>query len=284
MKILMANKFLYPRAGAETYMLTLSEELMAMGHEVKFFGMAHNENSYKDESSCVRLIDFSRSNSLKKMLGSISRVAINALLGTNRKVLDKLVAGFKPDIIHAHNIYNQISPRVFSNAIKQCPVIMTLHDFKPICPSYNCFVHSAPCTRCLGAKYYHCIFNKCVQGSLSRSTLASASSYYHMLMKTYQNCYSGYIAPSIFLKDLMVKSGVDESRIQVLKNFASEAGAFIPPGKSMFYGGRLCEEKGVKTLLDAYSMLPDKSIQLRIAGSGPDERALRDYAKQKNIM
>ena len=39
MKILMVNKFLYPRGGAETYMLKLGETLSAMGHEVQYFGM-----------------------------------------------------------------------------------------------------------------------------------------------------------------------------------------------------------------------------------------------------
>ena len=34
MKILMVNKFLYPRGGSESYMLKLGEEFTAMGHEV----------------------------------------------------------------------------------------------------------------------------------------------------------------------------------------------------------------------------------------------------------
>ena len=33
MKILMVNKFLYPRGGCETYMLNLAEELKAKGHD-----------------------------------------------------------------------------------------------------------------------------------------------------------------------------------------------------------------------------------------------------------
>ena len=39
MKILMVNKFLYPRGGSESYMLKLSEELKSQGHEVEYFGM-----------------------------------------------------------------------------------------------------------------------------------------------------------------------------------------------------------------------------------------------------
>ena len=44
MKILMVNKFLYPRGGSESYMLKLSEELKLQGHEVEYFGMLDAQN------------------------------------------------------------------------------------------------------------------------------------------------------------------------------------------------------------------------------------------------
>ena len=45
MKILMINKFLYPRGGSESYMLKLSEELSRQGHTVEFFGMFDEKNT-----------------------------------------------------------------------------------------------------------------------------------------------------------------------------------------------------------------------------------------------
>ena len=44
MKILMINKFLYPRGGAETYVFKLGEQLIKEGHEVQYFGMEHSDN------------------------------------------------------------------------------------------------------------------------------------------------------------------------------------------------------------------------------------------------
>ena len=41
MKILMVNKFLYPRGGAETYMLKLGTSLEKCGHTVEYFGMGN---------------------------------------------------------------------------------------------------------------------------------------------------------------------------------------------------------------------------------------------------
>ena len=45
MKILMVNKFLYPRGGCETYMLYLAEHLRKIGHEVEYFGMFDENNT-----------------------------------------------------------------------------------------------------------------------------------------------------------------------------------------------------------------------------------------------
>ena len=45
MKILMVNKFLYPRGGSESYMLYLAECLEKMGHQVEFFGMYDENNT-----------------------------------------------------------------------------------------------------------------------------------------------------------------------------------------------------------------------------------------------
>ena len=49
MKILMVNKFLYPRGGCETYMLELSKELTKMGHTVQYFGMQDDANTVGNE-------------------------------------------------------------------------------------------------------------------------------------------------------------------------------------------------------------------------------------------
>ncbi len=44
MRVLMVNKFLYPKGGAETYIFKLGEYLKAAGHEVEYFGMQDDKN------------------------------------------------------------------------------------------------------------------------------------------------------------------------------------------------------------------------------------------------
>ena len=44
MKVLLVNKYLYARAGAETALLHTRDLLLANGHEVIDFAMTHPEN------------------------------------------------------------------------------------------------------------------------------------------------------------------------------------------------------------------------------------------------
>jgi hypothetical protein len=37
------------------------------------------------------------------------------------------------------------------------PVVMTLHDYKPVCPNYRLYVDGRPCQRCLLACYRRAI-------------------------------------------------------------------------------------------------------------------------------
>ena len=51
MKILMINKFLYPRGGSESYMIKLGDELSKMGHTVEYFGMYDEKNTKENSLS-----------------------------------------------------------------------------------------------------------------------------------------------------------------------------------------------------------------------------------------
>ena len=45
MRILMVNKFLYPKGGAETYFLKIGKYFESIGHQVEYFGMFDKKNT-----------------------------------------------------------------------------------------------------------------------------------------------------------------------------------------------------------------------------------------------
>src|SRR5438477_309861 len=166
MRILMANKYLYPRAGAETYMLSVAAELKARGHEVAFFGMEHPENTKLGPLQTIPLIEFGVKHGAFNALKNITRAAAMSLTRSTQRRLDACIKSFKPDLIHAHNIYNQLSPALFSKYAGRIPIVMTVHDYKPVCPNYSLFTGGETCTRCLSHGFGQCVKNRCVQGSL----------------------------------------------------------------------------------------------------------------------
>ena len=67
MRILIVNKYLYRRGGAETYILKLGEYLGESGNDVEYFGMADERNEAGNRVGAYsENIDF-HSQSLKKL-------------------------------------------------------------------------------------------------------------------------------------------------------------------------------------------------------------------------
>jgi len=275
MKILQVNKFLYPKGGADKYCLTLISELEKLDNTVVPFGMADSRNlssvwsDYFSEN-----IDYHKSGNRFKI---VSRLIWNQEAALKfAKLLDET----KPDLIHAHNIYHQLSPSILIEAKKrQIPVVMTLHDYKLVCPNYLLFTHGKHCERCLSGNYLNCLTHNCYY-SYTRSGLASLESFLHnKLWHSYRDNVDLFIAPSNYLKQIMIKAGWAENKITVLIN---PAPSYSPKtdGTRLLYMGRLSVEKGVNILIEALKLTNE---YLDIAGQGPDEAKLKLLTKELQL-
>jgi glycosyltransferase involved in cell wall biosynthesis len=83
------------------------------------------------------------------------------------------------------------------------------------------------------------------------------------------------MAVSEFQRRLFVKAGFDPRQVVVKPNFVFDDG-WIGKGDGgfLFYAGRLAEEKGVRTLLNAARIL-GPGVGIKIAGEGPLEHEVR---------
>ena len=163
MKILQINKFHYLRGGAERHYLELSELLKSHGHEVIHFSMNDSRNEFSKYGKY-----FAKQVNLEKFsLVNIFKIFYNF---DAQKKLDSLLEAERPDIVHMHNIYHQLSPAII-NTIKKhnIPMVMTLHDYKIICPNYQLFSQGKICNSCIGQKYYNCLLKKCAKNSYKKS-------------------------------------------------------------------------------------------------------------------
>lgn len=283
MRILQVNKFNYIRGGAEKYFIEISQELEKAGHQVAIFSMHHPKNLKSPwDKYFVSRISFNESKLRDKLIAPF-RILYSF---EARRKFKKLLKDFKPDIIHIHNIYHQISPSILSVAWKyKIPVIMHLHDYKLICPNYQLFVDNKICYRCRGQKYYNCLRHKCFKRSFWQSLLATIEMYFHhKILNIYKKNISLFIAPSKYMKETVVSFGFPAEKIKVLYNFTDtnkEISDFDNNSYALYFG-RLSAEKGIDILLQAFK-LSKTSMKLKIVGSGPQEMDLKKLCTELSL-
>ena len=86
------------------------------------------------------------------------------------------IRDFKPDIIHVHNILPLVSPSIFYIAKKwKIPVVVTLHNYRLICPSATLFYNGAIYEKSIGSLFPFKAIWKGVYRKSSIQTAAGAA-------------------------------------------------------------------------------------------------------------
>lgn len=273
MKILLINKFFFSFGGSETALFQTAKMLRESGHEVIFFSMTHPKNNEARESFYfVSRVDFEKMESWWATIKAVRRL----LFGKDSHVkLEELLRKEKPDIAHLHNIYHHLSPAIIAT-LKKCgvPVVMTLHDYKIVCPAYKLFSHGAVCENCRGRRFYWCVLKKCVKNSRLKSLLCTIEVARH---RRFYEMIDAFISPSRFLMSKMAEMGF-QMHCRYIPNVISlqqksSAVAVDPP--QILYFGRLVEEKGIGLLIGAMKGIPATCL---IVGRGPGKKALQTLA------
>lgn len=280
MKILISNKFYYPRGGSEMYTMELARLLIKGGHEVAIFSMQHPNNlETKFADLFPREVDANKRD-FRNIFYSVIRPFGSSDVRRNFR---KILRDFNPDLVHLNNIHSQLSPVLALIAFKEkVPVVWTLHDHKLLCPRYDCIRNEQPCELCFKKK-----FNVVKYRCMKRSLLASLVAYFEALVwnkRLLEKTVGLFINPSFFLMNNMIKGGFDKAQMEVLPNFVmDEKLCEISLVRSDYYCyiGRLSKEKGVETLLDAASSLPQ--YNLIVVGTGPQDSELRKKFDLPNI-
>ena len=195
-----------------------------------------------------------------------------------RQKLSKLLATFRPDIAHAHNIYHHLSPSVLSLLHESgIPTVLTAHDLKLACPAYKMLNSQGICERCKGGNVLNLVKYRCIHNSLPISGLIAVESFIHRAFGLYRRNLDKLVAPSQFFRTKLMEWGWPGEMITHIPNYvrADEYQPEYKPGSYFLYFGRLAQEKGVDTLIRAAT---HAQVKLCIAGTGPDETKLKALA------
>jgi len=275
MRILVANKFWYRRAGLERVMLDEVRWLEAAGATVAHFSTAHPENDPSPWAEYfVPYLELGPHGGLT--LGEKALATLRLFRSTEAaRRFGRLLADFRPDIVHIHGIHRQLSPSILEVAHRRgVPVIQSLHDLHHICPS-DVMMRAGlePCEprRCGVLWYGACVRWRCVRGSLPASVLSAAETSWQRVTRVYERCVARFISPSRFHAARMREGGWTLP-IDIVPN-AVEQSTSSSAGRSGFVMiGRLAREKGIYIAAEAARRA---GVHLTIAGEGPLGAELR---------
>ena len=215
-----------PTGGAEVHVARLREGLAAAGHPVATFvpDRAH---------------------------GGIARV-LDVWDPIARRRLQRRIASFDPDVVHYHNILDELSTSVLGTGK---PSVLTVHDPRVLGIRY-------------GIDHGRSALSPVVIGRSAKNRLAAAR---------LRRSVHATIAPSLELADSLRRAGFP--RVHHLPNSAPVQPA-SPPGDEVVFVGTVSEHKGPHLLLDAFTRIASQhpGTTLRVVGDGPMLATLQQRA------
>ena len=280
MNILYLNNYNYLRGGAESVFLAEAELMEKYGNKVHIFSRQHPNN-------LPSLYDrfFPREMMTESLKPTISGVRSLWQLFYNwgaKRGLAKMLQGTRIDVAHAHNIYGGLTTSVLDVLYKKnVPILMTIHDYKLICPNYKLIAKKRICEDCKSGKFYMAVRNSCHKDSLMASAIYAIETYFNEWFQKYRKNVRFLIAPSRFIKAKFIEFGWPEKHIEYIPN-SLDLSKFEPqftPGNYFLFLGRLSSEKGILTLINAFMKIKSKNVKFLIVGEGPMRNQLERQAK-----
>lgn len=186
------------------------------------------------------------------------------------KAIQEIITKEKPDVAHVHNLYPLISPAILP-AIKKMgvPVVMTVHNYRLLCPNGLFYTNGAICEKCTGpAKELNCITQNC-EDSLFKSTGYALRNLWARTRRYYLNHVDTYLCLTEFQKQKLISNEFQDSKCIVVPNIYNKPitpiDYDVKQRHYIAFAGRLSPEKGLPVLMAAAKELPD--IQFRLAGA-----------------
>ncbi|MEG1955002.1 MAG: glycosyltransferase family 4 protein [Mucinivorans sp.] len=241
----------YSRTGGEEQVVALQTELLR--------GAGHSVRLYERDYAQMQGWRFPRLSNLFSAIYNRRSV----------KDIKKIIRQQKVDVAIVHNLYPLISPAVLpvlqSHGVR---VLMTLHNFRLVCPTGLFFRQGAICERCRtsGLGQWNCLFRNC-QGSIGGSFAFALRGV--LGRKRILSNVDKFLALSEFQRDKLIECGIGAQKFAIVPNFVSVGSA--PSTTTSYekhyvaYVGRLSSEKGVSLLIAIAQRLPHR--EFRVAGS-----------------
>lgn len=265
MKILLAHNY-YQQPGGEDQVFHSERQLLnSYGHEVIQYDV-HNDQ-----------------------LDDLTNFQLARMTLWNKKTsknLQRILQKERPHLVHFHNIFPLISPSAYYAVKTQgIPVIQTLHNYRIFCAQGMAFRDGNPCESCLNKPFaWPGIIHACYRGSRLATSGIVSRNFLHHYLSTWHSQVDTYIALTEFSRQKFIQGGLPSRKIIVKPNFVdSKQKIGKGEGNYALFVGRLVQEKGIDTLLQAWNNM-DNQVPLKIVGDGPLFEIVKEYSGKNSMV
>lgn len=261
MKILQCHNFYQQPGGEDQVFHDEAHLLRAYGHEV---------------------IQFTRHNDAIRDMPSW-KVALRTIW--NRETcrdLRQVIRQERPAIVHFTNTFPLISPAAYYAARTEgAKVVQSLHNYRLLCPNAQFLRDGRPCETCLGRRVaWRAVQHACYRNDRRSTAVVAAMLTFHRSLGTWHRAVDLYLALTEFGRRKFIEGGLPAEKIVVKPNFIRvNPDAGDGSGGYAVFVGRLSHEKGVETILEAWSRL-HVDLPLKIVGDGPLAERVREAAQR----
>jgi glycosyltransferase involved in cell wall biosynthesis len=189
------------------------------------------------------------------------------------------IKGFKPDLIHIHNLFPNISVQWLDHST--APVAMSIHNYRTVCANGVLIRDSRPCTDCLTGSSLNAVRHGCYQNS--RAATLPVIGFQRQLRLVIERNVDKLIFTSELSRDVLSPLLVHRSSV-LLPNYVAGAqrqNSSGPDTTHPYYVvlGRLSPEKGIAQLLRIWP----RHLNLVIVGDGPQRAELETLADPSSV-
>lgn len=185
----------------------------------------------------------------------------------------KVVHRYRPQVVHVHNTFPLISPAVFSAVGRDAARVLTLHNYRLVCPAAIPMRDGRICTECIDERsVVPAIRHGCYRGSRLATLPIAANVALHRRRGTWREQVEAFIALTGFQRRVMIGAGLPPDKIHVKPNFYPGVPRVLPWAERrdrVVFVGRLSTEKGVGDLVSAWIAWGADAPELAMVGDGP---------------
>lgn len=182
------------------------------------------------------------------------------------------VERLQPDIVHVHNTFPLISPGIFSSIGNRAARVLTLHNYRLLCPAAIPMRAGKVCTECIDScSVLPALRSRCYRGSTVATVPLAMNVALHRFRGTWRSDVDAFIALSEFQRNRMAGGGLPLEKIHVKPNFYPGLPSTVEWCERkpyVVFAGRLGAEKGVLSLLKAWQKWGASAPELRMVGDG----------------